>query len=420
MANKHAKAKNLRARALVSLVAIIVVVAVCAYLGLCGFGKGTMINYLKPWGDAISLGLDLRGGVYTVYQAENNGDPDFDTKMESTVSILTSRLTRQGFTEATVTRQGSDRIRVEIPNVSDPNQILTIIGTPAQLYFVDESGNNLMEGGMVKNAQAAQDQDGKPCIAFELTDEGAKIFAEATAANLGKTISITLDGETISRATVNTVIAGGKGEITGNFTADEAKNLATLILSGALPLNLTQLEVSAISATLGVEALDRAIQAGIIGVALVMLFMLFRYRLCGLVADIALTIYIMIVVLLLALTGAQLTLPGVAGIILGIGMAVDANVVIFERIREEVKNGRPIGSAVRKGFSNALSAIIDSNVTTIIAAVVLYAFGTGSVRGFALTLGIGVATSLVTAVFVTHKLLAIFADLGIKNQKLYV
>ena len=420
MANKHAKAKNLRARALVSLVAIIVVVAVCAYLGLCGFGKGTMINYLKPWGDAISLGLDLRGGVYTVYQAENNDDPDFDTKMESTVSILTSRLTRQGFTEATVTRQGSDRIRVEIPNVSDPNQILTIIGTPAQLYFVDESGNNLMEGAMVKNAQAAQDQDGKPCIAFELTDEGAKIFAEATAANLGKTISITLDGETISRATVNTVIAGGKGEITGNFTADEAKNLATLILSGALPLNLTQLEVSAISATLGVEALDRAIQAGIIGVALVMLFMLFRYRLCGLVADIALTIYIMIVVLLLALTGAQLTLPGVAGIILGIGMAVDANVVIFERIREEVKNGRPIGSAVRKGFSNALSAIIDSNVTTIIAAVVLYAFGTGSVRGFALTLGIGVATSLVTAVFVTHKLLDIFADLGIKNQKLYV
>ena len=337
MANKHAKAKNPRIRAVISLVAIVVVVAVCAYLGLFGFGKGTMINYLKPWGDAISLGLDLRGGVYTVYQAEDNGDPDFDTKMESTVSILTSRLTRQGFTEATVTRQGNDRIRVEIPNVSDPNQILTIIGTPAQLYFVDEDGNNLMEGSMVKNAQAAQDQDGKPCIAFELTDEGAKIFAEATAANLGKTISITLDGETISRATVNTVIAGGKGEITGNFTADEAKNLATLILSGALPLNLTQLEVSAISATLGVEALDRAIQAGVIGVILVMLFMLFRYRLCGLVADIALTIYIMIVVLLLALTGAQLTLPGVAGIILGIGMAVDANVVIFERIREEVK-----------------------------------------------------------------------------------
>lgn len=420
MANKNAKPKNPRNRAILSLVAIVLVIAVAAYVALFGIGKGTSVNYLKPWGEAISLGLDLRGGVYTVYQAENADDPDFDSKMASTVSILTSRLTRQGFTEATVTRQGTDRIRVEIPNVSDPNEILRIIGTPAQLYFVDEAGNNLMEGAMVKNAQAAQDENGRPCIAFELTDEGAKIFAEATAANLGKTISITLDGDEISRATVNTVIAGGRGEITGNFTSEEAKNLATLILSGALPLNLTQLEVSAISATLGVEALDRAIQAGVIGVILVMLFMLLRYRICGLVADIALTVYIMLVVLLLALTGAQLTLPGVAGIILGIGMAVDANVVIFERIREEMAIGRPLTSSIRKGFSNALSAIIDANVTTIIAAVVLYAFGTGTVRGFALTLGIGVATSMFTAIFVTHKLLDIFADLGIKNQKLYV
>ena len=420
MAKKNAKAMNPRVRALISLVSILVVVAVVGCIALFGIGKGSMINYLKPWGEAISLGLDLRGGVYTVYEAEDDGTEDFETKMSSTVSILTSRLTRQGFTEATVTRQGTNRIRVEIPNVSDPNEILRIIGTPAQLNFVDEAGTVLMEGSMVKNAQAAQDQNGSPCIAFELNDEGAKIFAEATAANLGKTISITLDGETISTATVQTVIAGGKGEITGNFTAEEAMNLATLILSGALPLNLSQLEVSAISATLGVEALDRAIQAGIIGVILVMIFMVFRYRLCGIVADIALTIYIMIVVLLLALTGAQLTLPGVAGIILGIGMAVDANVVIFERIREEVKIGLPLTSAIRKGFSNALSAIIDANITTIIAAVVLYAFGTGTIRGFALTLGIGVATSMFTAIFVTHKLLDIFADLGFKNTKLYV
>ena len=420
MAKKNAKPKNPRTRALVSLVAILVVVAVCGYVALFGIGKGTMINYLKPWGEAISLGLDLRGGVYTVYAAEDDGSVDFQTKMDSTIGILTSRLTRQGFTEATVTRQGTDRIRVEIPNVSDPNEILRIIGTPAQLYFVDEDGNNLMEGSMIKNAQVSQDENGQPCVSFELNDEGAKLFAEATAANLNKTISITLDGEVISAPTVNTVIAGGQGQITGNFTADEAKSLATLILSGALPLNLTQLEVSAISATLGVEALDKAVLAGVIGVALVMLFMLLRYRICGLVADIALTIYIMIVVLLLALTGAQLTLPGVAGIILGIGMAVDANVVIFERIREELSVGRPLPSSIKKGFSNALSAIIDANITTIIAAVVLYAFGTGTIRGFALTLGIGVATSMFTAIFVTHKLLDIFADLGIKNQKLYV
>ena len=420
MANKNAKPKNPRARALVSLVAILVIVAVCGYVALFGIGKGTMINYLKPWGEAISLGLDLRGGVYTVYAAEDDGSADFETKMGSTVSILTSRLTRQGFTEATVTRQGTDRIRVEIPNVSDPNEILRIIGTPAQLYFVDEAGNNLLEGAMIKNAQASQDENGMPCVAFELNEEGAKLFAEATAANINKTISITLDGEVISAPTVNSVIAGGQGQITGDFTADEAKNLATLILSGALPLNLTQLEVSAISATLGVEALDKAIIAGVIGVALVMLFMLFRYRLCGLVADIALTIYVMIVVLLLALTGAQLTLPGVAGIILGIGMAVDANVVIFERIREEMTVGRPLASSIKKGFSHALTAIIDANVTTIIAAIVLYAFGTGTIRGFALTLGISVVTSMFTAIFVTHKLLDIFADLGIKNQKLYV
>ena len=421
MANKNVKAKNPRTRAIVSLVVILVVVALAGYVALFGIGKGTSIHYVKPWGEAISLGLDLRGGVYTVYQAEEDGSEDFDSKMNSTVNILTSRLTRQGFTEATVTRQGNDRIRVEIPNVTDPNEILRIIGSPAQLNFKDEADNVIIEGAMVKNAQAAQDENGRPCVSFELNDEGAKLFAEGTAANLGKTISIELDGEVISAPTVNSVISGGQGQITSSsFTAEEAKTLANLILSGALPLNLSQLEVSAISATLGDTALDRALMAGIIGVALVMLFMLIRYRLCGLVADIALTIYIMIVVLLLALTGAQLTLPGVAGIILGIGMAVDANVVIFERIREELSVGRPLPSSVKKGFSNALSAIIDANITTIIAAVVLYAFGTGSIRGFALTLGISVATSMFTAVFVTHKLLDIFVDLGVKNQKLYV
>ena len=420
MANKNVKQKNPRTSAILSLVVILVVVALAGYVALFGIGKGTMINYVKPWGEAISLGLDLRGGVYTVYQAEDDGTADFQTKMDSTVSILTSRLTRQGFTEATVTRQGENRIRVEIPNVSDPNEVLEIIGTPAQLYFVDAEGNNIMEGSMIKNAQVSQDENGRPCVAFELNDEGAAIFAEATAANINKTISITLDGEVISAPTVNSVIAGGEGIIQGDFTAEEAQTLSTLILSGALPLNLTQLEVSAISATLGVEALDRALLAGMIGIALVMVFMLLRYRLSGLVADIALTIYIMIVVLLLALTGAQLTLPGVAGIILGIGMAVDANVVIFERIREELAAGRPLASSIRKGFANALTAIIDANVTTIIAAVVLYLFGTGTIRGFALTLGIGVATSMFTAIFVTHKLLDIFADLGIKNKKLYV
>lgn len=420
MAKKVSAKKSNKTSSLVKLVVYLLVVCVAGYLCLNGFGQGFMIKYMKPWTEAISLGLDLRGGVYTVYEAKDDGEGDFGVKLDSTISVLAGRLTRQGFTEATVTQQGDDRIRIEIPDVQDPNEILTIIGTPAHLTFVDASGNVVLEGEHVKMAAAAQDQNGTPCVAFELDDEGAKAFAEATAANIGRAISIYLDDELVSAPTVQSVIAGGEGQITSDgMTVDEAKNLAMLIQSGALPLDIEQIEVSAISATLGDEALERAIFAGMIGVLLVMLFMVFRYRLCGVVADLALVGYIITVVFLLAVTGAQLTLPGVAGIVLGIGMAVDANVIIYERIKEEVRLGRPMVSAIKKGFSNALSAIIDSNITTIIAAVVLYFFGTGSIRGFALTLGIGIVTSLVFAVFVTQMLLNCFVKLFGGNEKLY-
>ena len=420
MAKNKMKAKNKKAVSITQLIVILVLTAVAAFLALNGFGRGTMVHYMKPWGEAISLGLDLRGGVYTVYQASSEGVDDFDTKMDATVNILGGRLTRQGFTEATVTRQGSDRIRIEIPDVKDPGEILTIIGTPAHLVFKDSAGNVVMEGQEVREAYLSQDDTGTPCVAFKLSDVGTKQFAEATAANLNRTISIELDGEVISAPTVNSVIAGGQGIIQSpGMSVEEASNLAMLIQSGALPLDIQQLEVSAISATLGVEALDKAILAGLIGVILVMLFMILRYRLCGVIADIALTIYILLVIFLLAVTGAQLTLPGVAGIILGIGMAVDANVIIFERIREELNVGRPLASAVKKGFSNALSAILDSNVTTIIAALVLLWFGTGSIKGFAITLAISVITSMFTAVVVTHGLLNIFVHLGFENKALY-
>lgn len=420
MANTKFKRKNRKGVSAVQLALILLVIVVASYLALNGFGRGTMVRYMLPWGEAISLGLDLRGGVYTVYQADSEGVDDFDAKMDSTVSILTSRLTRQGFTEATITRQGSDRIRVEIPDVQDPNEILEIIGTPAHLVFKDSAGNVVMEGAEVEEAYLSQDENGRPCVGFRLSDTGAKQFAEATAANLNKTISIELDGTVISAPMVNSVITGGQGIIqSSSMTVEDANELAMLIQSGALPLDLEQLEVSAISATLGVEALDTAILAGVIGVALVMLFMLVRYRVCGLIADIALTAYILLVIFLLAVTGAQLTLPGIAGIILGIGMAVDANVIIFERIREELGAGRPLTAAIKRGFNNALSAILDSNVTTIIAALVLMWFGTGSVKGFAITLTIGVLTSMFTAIVVTHALLNIFVGLGIQSPRLY-
>jgi preprotein translocase subunit SecD len=342
--------------------------------------------------------------------------------LNGTISVLQSRLTSQGYTEATVTKQRTDRIRVEIPDVQDPNQILEIIGTPAHLEFLDPNGNVIMEGKDVKTARAMSIQGkGNWLVDFTLTPEGTQMFAKATAANVGKTISIELDGQVISAPTVNMPITGGSGYIESpSMTAEEASELAMLIQSGALPLDIEQIEMSAISATLGVEALDRALLAGIIGVALVMLFMLLRYRLPGIVADLALTIYILLVIFLLAVFGAQLTLPGVAGIVLGIGMAVDANVIIFERFREEIRAGRQLRIAVRNGFHNALSAIIDSNVTTIIAALVLLQFGTGSIRGFAITLLIGVATSMFTAVVLTRGLLRLAVNLGIKNEKFYV
>ncbi|MDR3051139.1 MAG: protein translocase subunit SecD [Oscillospiraceae bacterium] len=412
----HRKRNNV-----VTIILTVVLIAVFSYLALAGFGRGFMVRYMRPWGEAISLGLDLRGGVYTVYQAVNNGEGNFDSMLDGTIGVLAGRLTGQGFTEATVTRQGTDRIRIEIPDVKDPDEILNIIGTPAHLEFKDEAGTVLMEGKHVRTATAATGgQNNTPVVFFTLTDEGKQIFAEATRNNIGKTISIELDGRVISAPRVDTVIASGSGYIEGEESLEAAKNLAMLIQSGALPLDIKQLEVSAISATLGVEALNKALLAGEIGLALVMLFMLVRYRLPGLVADLTLAIYILLVVFLVAVTGTQLTLPGVAGIVLGIGMAVDANVIIFERFREEARRGKPLVQAVKGGFANALSAIIDSNITTIIAALVLLIFGTGSVKGFATTLIIGVLTSMFTAVVVSRTLLEAFVNLGIAKPKLYV
>ena len=420
MAKKTAKPKNLRVRAAFSLAAILVVIALAAYLALFGFGKGTMINYLKPWGEAISLGLDLRGGIYAVYLGDTTAE-NFEEQMDATVTIMRNRLTSAGYTEANITRQGADRIRIEIPDVKDPNEILEIVGTPAHLEFLDPDGNVIMEGKDIVTAVPMIDStDSSYYVYFELNEEGKAAFAEATSNHIGEIIYIMLDDTAISAPTVQTAITEGSGQISGQFTQQEVINLANLIMSGALPLDIELIEASAVSATLGVEALDTSILAGIIGVIIIMLFMLVIYRLPGLVADIALCIYMLIVFYALALVpGVQLTLPGIAGIVLGIGMAVDGNVIIFERFREELKGGRSVKMAVQRGYKNALSSIIDSNVTTIIAAIVLMYFGTGSIKGFAITLLIGVVTSMISSIFITRFLLNKVTDLGAKNVKLY-
>jgi len=415
----------MKARSWVTLGITVLLIVAVSYVALFGVQVDKYI--LKPVSDAISLGLDLRGGISTEYVATDTTADNFDELMDGTVEVLRSRLTGAGFTEANVARQGGDRIRVEIPDVSDPEEIVAIIGKPAHLEFRNPEGEVLMEGKDIEEAYAAQNNEtAMPVVAFKLTGEGKTKFAKATASLVGSTLSIYLDDELISAPTVNEPIPNGEGVIsfsgsgmTYDEALEEAQNLSMLIMSGALPLDIEESETRAISATLGIKAIDGALIAGLIGLALVIIFMIVMYRLPGVASALALCIYVLIVFYALAITGAQLTLQGIAGILLGIGMAVDANVIIFERFREELKAGRTPMNALTFGYKNALSAIIDSNVTTIIAAAVLLWLGTGTIKGFATTLLIGVIASLLTAVFVTKFLCKQLLRLGATNNAWY-
>ena len=415
----------MKVKSLIKLGIVAVLIVVVAFLALNGLQVGKYI--LKPVGSAISLGLDLRGGVSTEYRVTDTTVDNYETLLDGTVSALRTRLTNAGFTEATVAIQGNDRILVEIPDVDDPEQVAEIIGTPAHLEFRDPNGNVVFEGKDIKSAGAqwSDETSTKAGVGFVLNKEASEAFAKATQEFLGQSISIYLDDELISAPTVNQVITGGQGIITSSASesteesVEWANNLAMLIQSGALPLDIEEVETRAISATLGIEAIDGALLAGIVGLAIILIFMLVMYRLPGVAADMALLIYMLIVFYVMAIIGVQLTLQGVAGILLGIGMAVDANVVIFERFREELKDGRTPLNAVKFGFRNAGRAVLDSNVTTLIAAVVLMIFGTGTIKGFATTLLISVLASLFTAVVVTRWLLNLICRLDIRKRSAY-
>lgn len=422
----------MRVKSWIKLAVIGVLIALVATLALNGFKFGDIIKntsiskyQIKPVGQAISLGLDLQGGIYTVYTAKDPSVDGFDELMDSTMSVLTTRLTNAGYTEATVARQGNDSIRVEIPDVDDPQQVVDIIGKPAHLEFRDPNGDVILQGANIEKCFVTQDSTTSMYqVAFTLDAAGTKAFAEATSQFKGKAISIYLDDDEVSSPTVNDVISSGSGVISySNVTQEESynksKELTLLIQSGALPLDIEETETRAISATLGFEAINGAILAGILGLAAIIIFMIVLYRLPGLAASLALLIYVLIVFYVLAIIEAQLTLQGIAGILLSIGMAVDANVIIFERFREELRNGRTLLNAMKFGFKNALSSIVDSNVTTIIAAVVLLFFGTGTIKGFATTLIIGVLTSFLTAIFITRFILKLVLKLGYKANWLY-
>ena len=431
MKNSNRKRTGGKTRSIIALAVVLVLTVVLAVVGVTGMPLDARGLYkLKPWlpttnaenwPTALSLGLDLRGGVYVEYSAKAPADTDasFDSLMEGTIGVIQQRLTDKGYAESTVQRIGSDGIRVEIPDVTDPSAVLDLIGSPAKLEFKNPQGEVFMDGSMVQTATYYY-SEGDHQVAFTLTDEGAKIFAEVTAASIGQRIAIYLDDVELIAPTVQSAITGGSGVINNMESAEYAKTIAAKIQSGALPLDLTQQKVDTVSATLGDDALATSVLAAIIGILLVMLVMIVRYRLNGVVASWALCIYIITLFFLLAvIPGIQLTLPGLAGIVLGIGMAVDANVIIFERFNEEIRRGRPAKASVRMGFKNAMSAILDANVTTLIAAVVLMFFGTGSIQGFAKTLLLGVLVSMFTAVVVTRFLMKNIVNLGATNTKLF-
>ena len=415
--------------AIIALCVLLVVTVVLGVLGITGMslpprGLYKVLPWLPTtdsakWPQSLSLGLDLRGGMYVEYsgKAPEGSSANFDELVEGTMSIIRERLTDKGFTEANVQRLGADGIRVEIPDVQD-DTVLDLIGAAAKLEFYSPDGKVFMTGDMVKTATYYY-SEGDHQIAFTLTDEGAKIFADMTAASVGKTIAIYLDGEQLIAPTVQNAITNGSGVINGMQTAERATPSAAKIQSGALPLELTQQKVDKVSATLGQDAVSTSVLAAGIGILLIMVLMIIRYRLNGLIASWALTIYTILLFMLIAVFHIQLTLPGLAGVVLGIGMAVDANVIIFERFNEEIRKGRSVKAAVRAGFKNAMSAILDANVTTLIAAIVLLFFGTGSIQGFAKTLLLGVVVSMFTAIMVTRFLMNRFVNAGATNTSLY-
>ena len=415
--------------AVVALCVVLVVTILLGWIGLTGLsipprGLYKVLSWLpttnaENWPQSLPLGLDLRGGMYVEYsgKAPEGSEANFDDLVEGTMQIIRQRLSDKGYNEANVQRIGTDGIRVEIPDVQD-DTVLDLIGQTAEMKFLDPDGNVIMKGDQVKTATYVY-LDGKHQISFTLTDKGRELFAEATSKNIGKYIKITLDGETLVDAKVNEAITDGSGLISGSYTQEGALTTAAQIQSGALPLELTQQKVDKVSATLGQDALSTSVTAALIGIGLIMLLMIFRYRLNGLIASWALTLYIIILFLLIALFHIQLTLPGLAGVVLGIGMAVDANVIIFERFNEEARKGRSAKAAVRAGFKNAMSAVLDANVTTLIAAIVLLIFGTGSIQGFAKTLLLGVLVSMFSAILITRFLMNRFVNAGATGIGLY-
>ena len=388
-------------------------------------GASTMEN--------IPLGLDLNGGVSITYQTSEANPSAQD--MSDTIYKLQKRAENYS-TEASVYQEGANRINIDIPGVSNADEILEELGKPGSLQFMEGTydadgnltdlstvvltGTDVKDAGVYKNEGQNGAADSYE-VSLVLTDEGAKKFADATTRNVGKPIYIIYDDQVVSYPTVNEPITGGQAVITGNFDIDEAQNLASTIRLGALKLELTELRSNTVGARLGETAISTSIKAAVVGLIIIFVLMIALYRLAGVAASIALAMYTGLILIFLQRDAfnVTLTLSGIAGIILSIGMAVDANVIIFTRIKEELGLQKSVGEAIEAGFHKALSAILDGNITTLIAAGVLYLMGSGTVKGFATTLALGIVVSMLTALFITRWILNCFYGLGVNTAKAF-
>ena len=425
--------KKTKRKAVINLIIFFLLLAGGIYMAIAGVGQNESGKTAN-----VPLGLDLQGGLSVTYEIQDE-KPTSD-EIKATVDKLQRRVDAYS-SEGEVYQEGNDRITVEIPlntEKVDAHDVLDELGQPGQLLFLDSenytiwqqnqnNGTNdayeaVLTGSDIKNAQAGVDDSGTVkdyVVQLQFTDEGAQKFATATAANIGKPIYIIYDGAVASAPTVQSAITDGNAVINKISSYDEAESLASTMKIGALPLELKQIQYNIVGAKLGQKAVSTSLIAGAIGFGLVCILMIVLYRFPGFIASLALTGYVVLMLLILSIRHITLTLPGIAGIILSIGMAVDANVIIFTRIREEISAGSGVRAAVKAGFSKALSAILDGNITTLIATVVLMILGSGSIKGFAVTLMLGIVLSMFTALFVTKMLLNSFLELGVQNPKMY-
>ncbi len=404
---------------ILKLAGIVLAVAIVTVLAIRPVFPG--VSWI-PFTNLIKQGLDLKGGVYVVLEAVDTPEaPVTGDRVKQAMAVIENRVNAFGVAEPIVQQQGDRRIIVELAGVSDPDEAVRNLIKTAYLEFKTEDGKTVLTGRQLKDARESTGPGGKPEVGIEFEPDGAQIFAEVTAANVNKQIAIYLDGQLISAPNVNEPIPNGKASISGGFASlDEAHTLAVQLRSGSLPVKIDVMEKRTVGPTLGADSLSKSINGGLIGLVTIALFMIGYYRAPGLVAILALIIYTIVVLLIFAALHVTMTLPGVAGFLLSMGMAVDTNIIIFERLKEELWAGKTLRSAIDAGFKRAFVAVLDSHVTTLIAGMILYYFGTGPIKGFGITLSIGVVASLFTAVAMTQWILHLVAGSNmIRDLRLY-